>query len=698
MNDLSIRLKRNGTAAALLALFLLAAYLLARNTGLNPRVFADEWHYSNFARLTPLRDAQLPSYLYFGLFRLSSTCGAGFLECARLLNLAAFIGSAPFIYLVARQVCAARPALLVTALSLLAPVNGYTAYFMPEATYFFCFWLFAWSVLRFHKDSNWRTLVASGAILGLGAMVKMHALFLLPSYCAFIAYAAWVHRAKAGRLDWIATALYWIVAAVTTAAAVRMGIGYLIAGKSGLSLIGTLYGSQAAHSDASHPSLAMLAHAVNNLRGHVLALSLLFSVPLASLGMHFLNAPASAQIPTESRYIAVFTTLMLLALLVVTALFTASVVGQNASETDARLHLRYYDFLFPLLLIWCASQLRSASPARKKWPLALPMAALMVYAWRVLTRYYIPSLVDCPEFDGLAYRPDIFAALSTLSLLVLLAWWRDSRLGMRLFLFVFMPVYTVTATLHLNKEFRRLLVADVYVQAGQLAHLYLQPADQERLTIVAPDGAGLYKTRFFVDNRASDILMLPEGSTVRLVDLDKKTRWLMLIGDYKISSLTASRVEQRGYSLLQILPGKDSLRSIDFSVPGYDGYLNKASGLSAPESFGSWSTGKEVRLALTTALPEQAQLDFTATAFGPNADEDFIVTVGAQSQHVRFSGSEQKVTLRFDTDGKEMAIAIQVPHPISPAALGQGSDNRALGFALSRLTITQAGKSEAAAP
>ena len=85
-----------------LALATVLLYLILRNTGAYPVVFADEWLYSKFARLQPLSASQLPSYLYLKLFGLSSSCGEGYLQCARVLNAVLFVAAAPFIYLVAK--------------------------------------------------------------------------------------------------------------------------------------------------------------------------------------------------------------------------------------------------------------------------------------------------------------------------------------------------------------------------------------------------------------------------------------------------------------------------------------------------------------------------------------------------------------------------------------------------------------------
>lgn len=166
-------LERHGWKLGLLAMLAcVGAYLLYRNLGMYPTIFADEWYYSKMARLMPLEDAIVPSYLYLWMFSASKACGDNFLDCVRIGNIVLYLGAAPFIYLVARTVAARPLAFAVATLAMLAPLNAYTAYFMPEATYFFGFSVLSWFVLtRTHLHFATHALVA-GAMLGAMSLVK----------------------------------------------------------------------------------------------------------------------------------------------------------------------------------------------------------------------------------------------------------------------------------------------------------------------------------------------------------------------------------------------------------------------------------------------------------------------------------------------------------------------------------------------
>ena len=76
--------------------------------------------------------------------------GLSSLECARVLNALFFVATAAPLNLCGCQEAwraSLWPSKLVALLSLVSPINTYTAYFMPESMYFFVFWILTWFAL-----------------------------------------------------------------------------------------------------------------------------------------------------------------------------------------------------------------------------------------------------------------------------------------------------------------------------------------------------------------------------------------------------------------------------------------------------------------------------------------------------------------------------------------------------------------------
>src|SRR5690606_5391672 len=184
-----------------LGVCLLSLFLIIRSMGLLPVVFADEYTYSRLSRLLPLSEATIPSYLYLGLYRVTSFCGADFLGCARILNALLFSLSIPFIYSIARTVSSRRVAAFVPLLAVAGPVNSYTRFISAVASFL------------------------------IGA-----------------------------------------------AAAKFMG-GYMLAGNNGLALFGPFYES---HAPTEYSYLNLLRLTIESGKGHLLALSLLYGLPIAA--------------------------------------------------------------------------------------------------------------------------------------------------------------------------------------------------------------------------------------------------------------------------------------------------------------------------------------------------------------------------------------------------------------------------------
>jgi phosphoglycerol transferase len=677
----------------LLALLpLVFLYLLFRNQGLFPVVMADEWTYNYAARLLPLAESPLPSYLYLGLFGSTSACGPAFLSCARMLNVLLFLASAPLIYSVARSMVPAPAAVGLALLAVLGPVNSYTAYFMPEASYFTGFWLVTWCVLRFHQHPSPVRAVAVGAALGILALVKVHAMFLLAPVLLTMAWSAWTAApASAGqRLQRMAGAVLLVFG---TALLLRFGIGYLVAGSEGLSLMGKLYREQSEWSvKLRKPPAQLLELALGNLQGHVLGLALLAGLPLAALlaeGAGKLQRAAPAVDPAGARQrsgFALYTALTLMALVAVTALFTASVAGNGPHETIARLHLRYYDFALPLLPLFAASQLYGEAPARTLRVIAaLVLAAIMAAAALTLGKHFTPSSVDSPELRGLMRREYLMHLLSALALAALLWWQANPQKGVRLFLLAFLPLYTLAASWQVNTEVRSARHPDLYDRAGVMVHQRLAPAALDQLRIVGVDHGGLLKVRFHANSAHSVVLPTAEGSMPDLAKLEQPG-WLLMFGNYPLPPYAVPRVQEDGFTLYQLVQPQHAQR-IDFRAPLEQSVLAASSGIGVAEAWGRWSEGPQIRLEFKAALPARVTLRLTGRAFGPNAGKDVVVQVGERRQVLRMTEEWQSYALQFDNGGGERTVVLNVPNPVTPKQLGLGDDGRALGLALVRMDV-----------
>jgi phosphoglycerol transferase len=388
------------------------------------------------------------------------------------------------------------------------------------------------------------------------------------------------------------------------------------------------------------------------------------------------------------------------------AYFTASVVGESPYELLNRLHMRYYNFLFPLFLIVVAGQLTTKNMRRNRYVVlfsAAVLIALIVFSFRLLLRLYAPSLIDSPELHGVTMTTASFYVVGILGIVSLIVWAFSQRRGAQLVLFLVMPVTILLGAVNGNTELRRYhLTASAEDNAGIFARAELDPLERSRVVVVGSEPAGLYHALFYIDDPRATVTVIPKGAAFDPKAIPPGYDWVLLMGDHALPDDIDDKIVSDGYILFQ-LPSKANderpgyiRKTVHFSHPFRFGLVESISGASVPELFGRWSEGKEVQIKMSSALPRRFDLRLMARAFGPNAQLPFTMQIGGETQTFRLSSDITVVTLPFTTDGKTRTITIEVPQPTSPRQLGQGNDERLLGIALMQMSIETEAESTSA--
>jgi len=643
----------------------------------------DEYTYSLFSRLLPFADATRPGYLYSLIYNITNICGDGFYGCARILNALFFVGTAPFIYLTAKKVCSNNISVFVALLSILGPINNYTAYFMPEALYFFSFWVFTWFIIKLDNLFITKSWCIGGIILGLSALIKPHALFLLP---AIIVYIFYVNKKKDG--IWVLQAVKNTGLFVAFAFFTKLLIGYLIAGKSGLTILGSDYSSIAGSNISNlQRYLELIKLSIISIGGHTLAICLMFGVPISiAIYTSFNSIFSKEKIKTDQK-ISFLTLVILINLVLVVGLFTASVANTDPSQLMTRLHMRYYDFAFPLLLIVVASQLSFKSISDKlhwRFLTALPIGVAILYATYTKMVPFVPSLIDNPELRGFTFNSAIFYILSGISFISLVLWVHKFQLGAKIFIYIFMPLTVLFSTFFVNQELRQRITPDVFEKAGIFTRQYLPSTELSKVLVVGSDTAGLFRTLFYIDNPQASLETFPSGFTYDLQSLPTDKEWILNIGDSSSLNSEFYQLQMNGFTLTHTT----SSSIIDFRESSWPGVISSTQGLSFAETWGTWSFGNNVTINFSAPLPEKFTIHLVASAFGLNIGKDFVAHVGDNSVKFKLTALPEEKVLEFNNPKKSKMIRIDIPSPTSPKELGLSSDERKLGIGFGELKIT----------
>lgn len=669
--------------AMLLAWAAVCAWLYARSAGLNPAIFADEWYYSKMARLQPVAESILPSYLYLWIFRASNACGDGFLDCVRLGNDLFYAGAAPFFYLAARQVMGRGMAFAVSLLALLAPFNLYTALFMPEATYYFGFAVLTWVALA-RAGWGWAGQgAAAGLVLGLMSLVKVHALFLIPGVCLFLVSV----RHLRGDAAWLRTGIQSALLAALLAVAVKFGLGWLLAGDAGLSLFGSFYGYSAGNT-AKASKLTLLGPAFVNGRGHLMALALLLPLPLAMIAHALVSRTARARLDAPTLALLLFSFLMLGSAAGLTTAYTASIHDYGPGEV-LRLHLRYYSFTFPLLVMVAAAAVGHA-PLRERslsrWIVAALVAAAIGVALVKLPLYRL-SMVDCPELASVLDKEWPGQVMVALNLLALFLWARGSRLAAPLFVFAALPLMMAAGVIHNGRYLKQLEVSWPPEKAGQYAHRHIPAAEHDLITVVASDTQEVMRAQFQIDTANTSALELPAGMPIARYQLPARNKWLLVVGSHALPEGIEPVFANADFALVRLNDGNRAIGSGNLALPYGSGIVSAADGLSAEEPWGRWSNAERVVLHFKEPLPKHVNIGFKARAFNDNARLPFTMRVGDREATFRVTEIQQDLSLQFETDGSQRSLTIEVPRAQSPFELGMSEDRRKLGIGLADVQV-----------
>ncbi len=233
--------------------------------------------------------------------------------------------------------------------------------------------------------------------------------------------------------------------------------------------------------------------------------------------------------------VAALSVVVIVTLVGASTAFTARVAGLGPYETTERLHLRYYSFAFPLLLIAGGMAVASMDASRRTARVAAGLvAACLAYFAFAGTGATHPTMPDAPEMYGFAKLPAMrrtFVALA-LATLAVHAW--RPRYGALVFLCVLMPWFAWKAGTQVTDQLAARRVPTRFDRAGAAVHALLTPAQRARVAVVADDPADAYRLLFQIDAPQADLLALPPGGIVSAASLDASKDWIVVTGDAAI--------------------------------------------------------------------------------------------------------------------------------------------------------------------
>ena len=546
--------KELGTPALLAAS--IAVLLLLRVSTLGaPMVFGDEMSYALLA--TSLGDPTvythnsilhpLPNQLFFDVYHFATLCGDAMLSCARALNSLLFALAAFPLFAISRRFLPTRQAILLTGVILLLPNNAYTAFFMPESFYFFAFYLVVWAFITFlgRDGHNWHA-AATGFFLAVLSLIKPHGLVIVLTCSLTLLVTLCTSRAERRRI-----ALGWCVL-ITVFALSRFVLGISAAPSNDTPWFDQMFGLYASLMknmlDFTYDPqiIARLKVATINNLGTLL---LLFGPAILAIGC-WLTRPRRKVEQDEDvtlDRLNLFALITLICLLIGTIKFTASIAGLDPTQDPNRLHERYYNFIFGLLLIcgWvnvrAMSQQAHSNVARSSI-LLVPIGGIALWYMANVFGDTPASSVDHPVFFTVWTVQNWgigFLALLLLSSLLLFPF--RMVLASRIYAICILLICGIgfQAVWSEQADSQTLQATDRAILT--LKSLYT-PAQLKHGAIVGDSNAPLFRAAFYLRNNAV-IRTLASGSVIDTTQLAADTQWLLIFGRYRIAESWGSKLE-----------------------------------------------------------------------------------------------------------------------------------------------------------
>lgn len=546
---------------------------IARGWDVPILVFPDETNYINSIRLRPISEAIIPNYLYYHIYKLAEYMPGSFLQNGKIINSILYALAAPFIFMLAKMVCRERMALLITALSMLMPPSIYVVFFIAEPPYFTGFWFFAWLVIRFRNSSPAKYAALCGCVLAVLSFIKVHAIFMLPGLCLYFLL-------KYRRPSILANIKVWGTAAlcaILTFFAVKFTLGYCLAGANGLTLFGKDYSGVYGQGLGQFDWTTFLLHSSHIFIGHLFGLCLVFGFPvLVALRAAFDKTPETDTEDAVSS-MALLTLCMLATFMVISCAFTGliSIFLSIGSNKDAFvIQGRYYNFVYPGLLIVCGYMYTFHKNGLGKPPFWLQIIAgftALMAVMAVATKFKSYVLVLETHYPEVATLVRIVPTILVYPLVILsvgmtVAWLLGKKRVNSVFLFIFLPLYIVSALIASNHHvhYRNARVVHPVAQAAMTIDEYLNHHTDDIVVCVYTESFATMFQYFFHNPNVHTIVTVEAGDIDPAI-LPKGTKWVITYGRMTVPK----RLTQYTENLLTYSGGLervDLVRVADFNL------------------------------------------------------------------------------------------------------------------------------------
>jgi phosphoglycerol transferase len=523
----------------------------------------DEYVYTSASKHLPFAEQYFSNYIFSWVMSATNLCGTDFYVCTKSINSVSFALAILFTFLIASRYLTFGWSVFVASVTALSPIAIPVSYFMPEIMYFAAMTGVVLVALWAADKGRWQLWSLVGVSLGLAALVKPHAIFMLPAFTIFALVVS--YKLNAG--NWLA-GLKAAVAAILGFFVAKFGLGFLFAGTEGLKLFGG-YGSPV---DALTSVVENQAPTVSQEAGtQATGLELLFSVTFSHLAMHLAVVLLIAGLPlllslrvllsvvrkaepvgpVSSLFILVG--LITFSIISVVAVFEAYVTVGGDDHSD-RLILRYYEFLIPQFIVM-GLLLPRFTDSKLIWR-AL-QGSLIIGASLFFSIFYPTNFdqqyADSSTLPGLAASGGLFIAIAVAVSAAVLYWIFTPEEGNVIMGRFIIPLFLVVALALSQNNLISINGTQAYFdQAGWTSRDVLEGVPGDRIIVIGQTRTEVFTVKFWIDEPNIKELLVLEGSVIPAGNVTESD-YVVTLGNIGVDFAHEVVTEGEGFKVFKIV-------------------------------------------------------------------------------------------------------------------------------------------------
>ena len=685
-------------STATILIFVVGLGTLIRNLAVNyPLILGDEGifliraKYAGRAHMLVNDElaAWVPNSLYLWLNHSIFFLGSNYAIGARLINVLLLVVSLLALYGLASLFVSSREATLLTLVVGVGPMSVYTAFLMPETMFLCAFLWLGFVFVRHIPDRPIYASLLSGVVLGAASLIKPHGLMLIPIVLVALVILKllvpeWCRWTTCG------------AAAGTMLASAGVAItllNYWISGRVGFSL-GPAYTTMLSKSSAAS-SVASILYVI---RGHMALVLSLYALPVLVVMIAIGRGPVTTRTLLERirlQALLTFTVLAGIVLLITTSKFTVSVAGSSPYEQLNRVHVRYYFFVLPLLLVLFAAVYErldwTKAPLRKIFQGGcVVMCALAAYCILALdSRYYVlfPDFPDAFWFNMNQHTRQFLVLAGTCGALLAYA---CRRMSPAVFLCIF-GVVSLVGNYHISR-----FVIQPATVTDRAAAVLEKIIGRERLDAgtvfdTEPADGEVYRLLFDLP-AAYDVKIVTSQDPIPADMLPDEQQWAIVTSARPVKFQYGDSFVFGRYHLYMRGPqasAAPSSRQTDLapSVPFLGGACagGQLIGFQPPEPWGVWSAEDPARIMLQQEVRGRFSILLVSYLLGNNPSQTLQMQINDKVKTIQLRGEPASFKLEYDLQSPARSIVFRGIAPKSPFQLGISGDIRPLGFAIEKL-------------